>query len=81
MTDTHTIYMTKDGRLTHRKTDTFALVDILGNESFKRRNPDAEAACWGVELTGKLKHVTKSRDAARAFRRERCPQARVVALG
>lgn len=82
MTDTYTVYLTKDGKPTLRRTSKAEEWQVLGNESYQRLcNQSVKASLWGVELNNKLKHVTTSRDAARMFRREKCPSARVVALG
>lgn len=76
------IYTTKTGKPTTRRTTNTVIVEVLGNESFHRQHKGGiRAAYWGIELNNKLKHVTKSRDEARAYRREKWPTARVVALG
>ena len=83
MTDTikYNVYYKKGGGVTLRPTKEHLTFEVLGNESYQRKREDTVAIYWGVELNNKLKHITTSRDAARMFRREKCPSARVVALG
>ncbi len=77
----HVVYFTKDNRPTTRRTKQAHIMDVLGNESFKRKLPAIKATCWGVQAAGRLKCVTKSRDEAREYRRNQFPTGRVVALG
>ena len=81
MVTQHIVYYTKDNTPTTRRTKQAHLMDVLGNESFKRHSSQAQAICWGVQDSGRLKCVTKSRDAAREMRRSKFQTGRVVALG
>jgi hypothetical protein len=73
------VYYTKDNRPTTRRTKHTVVMDVLGNESYKRKLPWDTAACWGVVKGDKLRYVTLSRDTARSYRREHT--GTVVALG
>lgn len=77
----HVVYFTKDNRPTTRRTKQAHVMDVLGNESFRRKDTTSTALCWGVQDAGRLKCVTKSRDEARSMRRNQYQSGRVVALG
>lgn len=79
----HIVYFTKDNRPTTRRTKQAHVMEVLGNESFRRKDKAHQltALCWGVQDAGRLKCVTKSRDEARAMRRNQYQSGRVVALG
>lgn len=81
MVTQHMVYFTKDKRPTTRRTKQAHLMDVLGNESFRRSDPLSTVVCWGVQAAGRLKCVSASRDMAREYRRNQFPTGRVVALG
>ena len=81
MVTQHVVYFTKDNRPTTRRTKNVHIMNVFGNESFRRKDKTAIALCWGVQEAGRLKCVTKSRDEARAIRRNQYQMGRVVALG
>jgi len=77
----HLVYFTKDNRPTTRRTKQVHVMSVLGNESFRRKDTSSTTLCWGVQEAGRLKCVTKSRDEARAIRRNQYQTGRVIALG
>lgn len=82
MSNSITVYRTKSGKLSPRKTtyDTSGVNAMCDNESYARRMREArKPTSWGLRSanTGKLTRLVPSRDLARQMRK---PTESVVAI-